>query len=516
MTGTPWLALVAIVPLVVVLWTMIDWRWSGTKAGAAGWGVALVLAFTVFQADATLLWYAHLRSVLLSLYVLYIIWMALLLYHVTNEAKAIQDISAGVARLTGDSLIQLLLLGWLFTSFLQGVSGFGVPVAVVTPLLAGLGFDPLLAVAAATIAHGWSVTFGSAGTSFFTLVAVTGIPGEVLAGDSALLLGAAAFLCGGSVAHLHSGWAGVRRGALFIGVTALVAATTQYLLAQGGFYAVAAFGGAFAGMVAAVPLARLPFYRGEAAPRLDNAPRLRTRLPLAVSVYGLFLVVIPAADGIPWLNEILNRVELNLTFPEVTTGLGWLVAAGEGRSVSVFGHPGALIGYIALIAFGLFALAGRFEAGAAGRIVRNTIKGSRSSTLGILLLVAMATIMDNSGMIYAIAVGIQSLVPGWFYPMVAPWIGALGAFITGSNTNSNVLFAPLQQQVALLIPLSVPAILAAQTAGASVGSVLSPAKLVVGAILPDLAGREGDILRKTAPYAVVLMVAVGLMTYWLL
>lgn len=519
MEVTPLLTLAAAIPIVVILFTMVQWRWSGTKAGVAGWVIAMVLAPTLFQADFTLLWYAHIRSLLLSLFVLYIVWAALLLYHVVNEAQAVQDIAMGVARLTGDSLTQLLVLGWLFSSFLQGVSGFGVPVAVIAPLLIGMGFDPMLSLVATSISHGWAVTFGSAGTSFLSLVAVTGIPGTAMAAENAIILGVAAFFCGWSVAHLHSGWRGVWRSTLFIVVVGVVVAVTQYWLAIAGFYSVAAFGAALAGLIVAVPLARLPLYRGETQVVVPNRPRLRTRLPLSVAAYGLFLIVIPAADGIPALHAMLNQVILDWNFPETMTGLGWMVPAGGGRSVSLFGHTGALIIYISLMAFGMFALAGRYTDGigaAATRILRKTVKGSQATTLSILFLSAMGLVMDNSGMVYSLAVGLQQLVPTAFYPMMAPLIGSLGAFVTGSNTNSNVLFGPLQQQVAVLTNLAVPAILAAQSAGASVGSIIAPAKLVVGASTANLSGSEGETLRRLAPYVVLLLLVMGGLTYLLL
>ncbi len=525
MQVTPLLALAAAIPIVVILFTMVQWRWSGTKAGIAGWVVAMVLAPTLFQADFSLLWYAHVRSLLLSLYVLYIIWSALLLYQVVNEAKAVQDIAAGVARLTGDSLTQLLVLGWLFSSFLQGITGFGVAVAVVAPLLIGMGFQPMFALVATSISHGWAVTFGSAGTSFLTLVAVTGVPGAEMAAENAIILGVAALLCGWSVAHIHSGWQGVIRGSLFVLVVGSVVAVTQYILAMAGFFSVAAFGASFAGLIVAVPMARLPFYRGEPQQRDTNLPippRLRTRLPLSLAAYGMFLVVIPAAEGIPVLNAFLNQVILDWNFPAATTGLGWEVAAGGGRSVSVFGHTGALIVYVALISFAMFALTGRYQTveggieGATRRILRNTLKSSQATTVSILFLSAMGVVMDNSGMVYSLAVGLQQLFPPQFYPMVAPLLGALGAFVTGSNTNSNVLFGPLQQQVALLTNLSVPAILAAQSAGASVGSIIAPAKLVVGASTANLSGSEGETLRRLAPYVVLLLIVMGGLTYLLL
>lgn len=518
MTTTIWLSWLALLPIIVVLATMVGWRWSGAQAGAAGWAVALILALTLFRASPELLLYAHLRSVLLSLYVLYIIWMALPLYYVVNEAGAIKDISAGVARLTGDKLVQLLILGWIFASFLQGITGFGVPVAVVTPLLIGLGFNPLISVVATGIAHSWAVTFGSAGSSFYTLIAVTGLSGELLESEAALLLGSMALLCGASITHLYAGWRGVVRGLLFVGVAGSTMALTQYLLAINGFWAIAAFGAGFAGLVVAIPLARLPFYRGERQVQAntsdDNA--LRERLPLSLLAYGLLLVIVLAAGAIPPLNKLLNQVQLNYTFPTMTTGLGWLVEGGKGRSVSLFGHAGALIGYTALISFFIYRAAGRYEANTGRRIIQMTLKRSRKSTFSILTLVAMALVMDNSGQVFAIADGLRNILPATLYPLAAPFIGTLGAFMTGSNTNSNVIFAPLQQQVAELLTLSVPAILASQTTGGALGSMIAPAKIIVGASTANLGGREGDVLRMTWPYALFLLLATGALTYFLL
>lgn len=523
MTTTGWFSLVALLPIVVVLGTMVGWRWSGAKAGAAGWGVAMLLALTLFRASPELLLYAHLRSVLLSLYVLYIIWTALALYYVVNEAKAIQDISAGVARLTGDKLVQLLILSWIFASFLQGITGFGVPVAIVTPLLVGLGFDPLMSVVATGIAHSWAVTFGSAGSSFYTLMAVTGLPGEQLESQAALLLGSMALLCGASVAHLYGSWRGVARGLLFIVGAGVTMAGTQYLLAINGFWAIASFGAGLAGLIVAIPLARLPFYRGTtASPPESNGEGLATeagwrqRLLISLSAYGLLLLIVLLAGAVPPLKELLNRVQLNYTFPTVTTGLGWTVEGGAGRSVSLFGHAGALIGYASILSFFIYRAAGRYQSGTGQRILRQTLTRSRKSTLSILTLVAMALVMDNSGQVFAIADGLRHLLPSALYPLAAPFIGTLGAFMTGSNTNSNVIFAGLQQQVAQLLALSVPAILAAQTTGGALGSMIAPAKIIVGASTVNIAGREGEVLRATWPYALLLLLATGGLTYLLL
>jgi lactate permease len=100
---------------------------------------------------------------------------------------------------------------------------------------------------------------------------------------------------------------------------------------------------------------------------------------------------------------------------------------------------------------------------------------------------------------------------GRIYPLVAPWIGALGAFMTGSNTNSNVVFGALQLRTAEILGYSAALILGAQTAGAALASVMAPTKVVVGASTAGMAGREGEVLRKLIGYTALLLVLTGLL-----
>ena len=149
--------LIALSPIASVLILMVAFRWGGARAGAAGWLVASLASLLFFGADLELIAYSQASAVLLSLYVLYIIWMALVLYNVVKEAGAIEVIAEGIVRLTQDRVLQLLILSWVFSAFLQGVAGFGVPIAVVAPLLMGLGFSPVTSVAAVAAGHSWSV-----------------------------------------------------------------------------------------------------------------------------------------------------------------------------------------------------------------------------------------------------------------------------------------------------------------------------------------------------------------------
>ncbi len=223
-------------PILTVLVLMIFKNWSGSRAGAAGWVVSLITATFVFGAHPELLAYSQVKGALLSLNVLYIIWAALLLYNVVNETGAIKVIGMGIQRFSGDKSIQIIIFGWIFASFLQGVAGYGVPIAVVAPLLVGLGFSPVVAVAVPAIGHSWSVTFGSMGASFQALMAVSGLESSYLAPWSATLLGITTFLCGIFAVYVYGGWKMVKHSLIAILIVGSAMAGTQYILAVSGMW----------------------------------------------------------------------------------------------------------------------------------------------------------------------------------------------------------------------------------------------------------------------------------------
>jgi lactate permease len=513
--------LLALLPIATVLVLMVGFRWGGDRAGAVGWVVAMLVAWLGFHAGSWVLLYSQLRGLLLSLYVLYIIWMALLLYRVVDEAGAIAVIGQGIVRLTAQPTMQILLLAWAFASFLQGVSGYGVPIAVVAPLLIGLGFPPVVAVASVALGHSWSVTFGSLAASFQALMASSGLPGKELAPWSSLCLGVACLGCGiyaawawGGRRSLGEGWPAL----LLMGVTM---AGVQAALAMSGLWTLAGFGAGLAGLAVGALVARLPRYQGarrsgepkaatEPAPP-DIAPG-RLSLGLALAPYLVLIVAVAAAELWPWLNGVLNRIQIQARFPEVSTGYAWVTPAGLGRTTSVFGHAGAMLAYVAIAFYLIYKLGGRYTPGVERRILRKTLRSALPASIGILTMVGMAVVMDNSGMVYVLAQGLGRAA-GPFYPVVAPFIGLLGAFMTGSNTNSNVVFAPLQQQAAELLQISVTVILAAQTTGGAVGSALAPAKLIVGCSTAGLVGQEGKVLKKMLLPGVLILGLVGALAW---
>ena len=499
--------LLALSPVLTVLVLMIFRNWSGSSAGAAGWFVALFAASAAFGAHPRLLAYSQMKGVLLSLNVLYIIWAALLLYHVVNETGAIKAIGIGIQRFSGDKSIQLLIFGWIFASFLQGVAGYGVPIAVVAPLLVGLGFSPVTAVAVPAIGHSWSVTFGSMGASFQALMAVSGFDSAYLAHWSATLLGITTFLCGIFAVHAYGGWKMVSHSLWAILIVGTTMAGTQYILAVSGMWTLGGFGASLAGLVSGLAAAKLKKYNQTRTSTLQPG----MHLGWALSAYIILIVIVSAGVMVPAVSAFLGQLKLNLSFPEIVSTKGWVVPAGKGKAINIFGHGGALLFYASVIGFIVYRLKGFYAPGALASILRKTVKNGVPTSLGIVSMVCFAMIMDHCQMIYILAEGI-SRVFGSLFPMVSPWIGLLGAFMTGSNTNSNVVFGVLQLETAQLAGLSAALILAAQTTGGALGSVIAPAKILVGCSTVGLSGKEGPVLKATLGYGLLITGIIGLIS----
>jgi lactate permease len=495
--------LLAFFPIAVILVLMVGFRWGASRAGAAGYLTALVIAITAFGSGSQLLAVAHGKALLLTVDVLFIIWMAFLLFRVVDEAGAIKAIGQALPHLTADKGMQAIIIGWVFASFLQGVGGFGVPVAVVAPLMVGLGFPSLAAVVIPSIGHGWAVTFGSLGSSFNAMMAATGLSEELLGPPSAFFLGVACLGVGLMVAHAAGGWNAVRRlsvPALLIGIAMAVG---QFLAVTAGLWNIGAFTGSIVGLVIGFPLARR--FRGKMG---DNGTLESKKLGIALAGYAVLIALTLGIQLIPGVRETLGQAKLSVEFPEVATSFGYATPAQTGRQIPIFRHAGAILLYASILGYIIYRIVGWYKPGAPGRIITGTVRKMMSSSVGIASMVAMAVIMQHAGMTETLAQGLADAT-GRFFPAISPWIGALGAFMTGSNTNSNVVFSSLQMRTAELLGYSIAIILAAQTSGAALGSVIAPTKIVVGASTGGMAGREGEIMRKMLVYTGLL---VGLMS----
>ena len=505
--------LLAAAPPLTVLLLMTGLRMGGARAGPIGWLVALLVAVLRYGAGGELLLYAHLRALLLTLDVVLIVWTALALYHVVRAAGALDVIAAWFSGLTGDPVLRVLLPGWVFASFLQGVGGFGVPVAVTAPLLVGMGLAPLQAVIVPFIGHSWAVTYGSLGSSFIALTGATGQPAALLAPPTSILLGLAAPVCGALAAYAAGGLRGLWRTLPALLLIGSVMAVVQYVFSVIDLWNIASACAGLAGLVTALLLTRRrPSGSGGATSSAAKGPSL----PLALAPYVILIVLAVALIGVQPVKAALGQLRLALHVPQLETSLGRVNPAAE-VGLPLLVHGASVLLYSALLAYWIYRRRGWLDGGAARKVLGNVHRQGTRPAIGILAMVAMATVMQYAGMTRALAEWLSSAVAPDWYALVGALIGALGSFMTGSNTNSNAVFAGLQLDSAQLLGLSVPLVLALQTSAGAIASMMAPAKILVGAGTVGIGHEdEGRVLRSLLLYGALILALLALAAWLLL
>ena len=512
--------LLAASPVALLIAAILGLNWSAPRAGAAAWLLALALALLAFGAARDHVAIASAKGLSLALFVLTIVWTSVYLFNLVDRLKGIDAIGRAMAALASDRLVQALLIGWGFASFIQGITGFGVPVAVAAPLLIMLGFPPARAAAMALVGHGWAVTFGSMGSSYYTIQLVTGIEGEVIAPHMAALFAPVIIVSGMLVAHIQGGFAALRRSLPVVVVSGALMAAAMYALALADAPQIASTVPAVIGMAALALLARtplLPRAAADAAPP-DPAPAADGAesgddgrpMPFALAFLPyLLLIGLSVFSQIPAVKDAVRDVQWSLDYPAFATAQGFAVAAAENYApLRVLNHPAPLIFFSILLSSAVYALAGRWRKGAAREAMRLTYAQTLGSTIGVTTMVMMAVVMADTGMTVLLARGVAA-ASGPLFPIVSPFIGLLGSFMSGSNTNSNVMFGLLQLETARALEIGTVTVSAVQSIGASVGSPMAPAKVLVGAAVVGLAGQERKIFGVVIPYILALVALVA-------
>lgn len=487
----------AALPILVVLFLMLVLRWRGQTAGPMGWVCGIIVAAFAFGLTPSVLAVSQLKGLFLSLFVLAVLWPALFLYNIVAQAGGIQAIARALECTVGDRGLLLVVMAWAFSGMLEGLAGFGLPIAIVAPMLVALDVAPVTAVAAVAVGHAWSVTFGDMGVIFQTLTGIVHVDGAVLAPPTALMLGVACLACGLGAA-LILGQA--KHIPLVMGLGLLVAAT-QFILATAGITPIAALGAGLVGVIGAIIVGRS---RSSSA----RSDLLCPPLISALTSYGALAALMTLVAVINPLRAVLDQAMWQMWFPEVATRNGFITPAERGQAFRFLTHPGTSIFLVACassIAYSRFRIC---EPGSWRRAAAATWQSAAPSSIGILAMVGLAALMDHTGMTLLLA-RFLSNVTGTAFPLVSPLVGILGSFATGSNNNSNVLFANLQQNAARMLGFDPNILIAAQTTGGSLGSMIAPAKIIVGCSTLGLKGGDGEVLRRTLPYGLMIGLALG-------
>jgi lactate permease len=485
----------ALAPIVLILVLMLGLRWPAARAGLAALALAVVLSQAVFGFGGAARGSGALRDytgvlaegVFLSLTILWILWPALALHRLQQVSGALDTLRGGLSRLTAQPALQALLVGWLLALFFEGAAGFGTPVALAAPILVGLGLAPVQAVVLALLGHAAGVSFGALGTPVVVQAALTGLDAMDIARRTALLhalLGGVLmlFFVRSLTAAGHRpglGWSALAAAGFLLPSLALAALLGPELATLGG----ALIGGTV--FISAL------HQRGGASP----APELAR----ALAPYAALVVLVLLTRGLPPVARFLGALAIE-----------WrLFDAYRGR-MQPLAHPGTLLMAALLIGAALQRLPPRSLAAALGHAARQLVP----ATAALLAMLVLSRLMLRAGLIAALQqAAMQGVGAAW--PWIAPAVGALGSFVTGSATASNVLFTTLQAQTAAALGLPAAAIVAAQGFGAAVGNIVCPHNIVAGAATVGLAGREGEVLRHTVlPCLMYLALGGAVVAHW--
>ena len=400
--------LLASAPVGLLVLTILLLNWSAPRAGAAAWALALALGLLAFGAARDHVAIASAKGLSLALFVLTIVWASVYMFNLVDRLRGIDAIGRAMARLADDRLTQALLIGWGFSSFIQGITGFGVPIAVAAPLLIMLGFSPARAAGMALVGHGWAVTFGSMGSSYYTIQLVTGIEGDVIAPHMALLFAPIIVVSGSLVAHIHGGLDAVRRSLPVVIVAGAVMAAGMYVLASVGAPQIASSVPAVLGMVAIALVSRTPLFRGEpdrAAAPSDPDGNEGGSMPfwLAFMPY-LLLITLSVISQIGPIKEAVSGLRWALDYPGFVTGEGFAVPSVDDYApIRLLNHPAPLIAFSVLISAGLYVVAGRWRRGVEWEALKLTYSQCLGTTIGVATMVMMAVVMADSGMTVLLA-----------------------------------------------------------------------------------------------------------------
>ena len=497
------LTLFYLLPIFCMLVCLLVLKLSAVKASAISFFVTLMIFTFYFRAGiiGTVITIAKGSS--LALFVILIIWGAMLLYNLVNETKALGVINRNIEIAIDDKFYQFILLSWVFAPFLQGIAGFGVPVFVVASILASLGFDPVKSACAVLVGHSWAISFGSMGSSIFAIDMVTHSPISEIIVDMSLFGAIAMFCTGLGVCFIHGGIKDVVKGFPFVLFISTVMSVALYFFANVEMLSVIGLLAALTGFVAGVCVLRIRSKEKQAV-RLYSAELnlFQAILPylLAVTLSVSFFLLNP-------------QLSIDLSFAGYETLLGHVVPYEENYvSFNVLRFPLTVILMSSLISVVVFYKKRTFNLQVAKSVLTKTVAKCIPTSVTILFLLCMAVMMIDSGMIEQIAISI-ALVTGNAYPLISPFIGLLGAFIAGGNTNSNIIFGSLQEIAAGAIGVNAVRMCAVQSIGASVGAALGPTMVALGAAAAQTHGSESQIYRKILGPIFITVLMLGIANF---
>ena len=515
--------ILAMLPIVWLVISLSKLKMSSCKACGIALLITAILAGFYWKLPPLHISSAMFEGAAYALWpICLIIVAALFTYNLTIKTGAMEMIRGMLIGISDDKRILMLIIGWGFGNFMEGMAGFGTAVAIPASILAGIGLNPINAVTVCLVANTTPTAFGSAGVPTATLASITGLDLQQLAANAALIQAVHTFLspflavviCGGGIKALKGVW--------HITLIASLSFVVPYLLfAQLLGPELPTIVGSICSMLCVILAANFgKRKRNEAFDTVKIESEYSVKTAAKWTTVPAPAAHIGFAEGLrAWTPFMLTFVLLLLTsklcFP-VHNAIkelkhSFMIYTGEGGKPLTFSWintPGVMI-FIAAICGGLIQKASLFEM---ADVLGFTLKKYWRTFVTICSVLATAKVMIYSGMISDIARS-AVVATGPVYPFVAPLIGVLGAFITGSGTSTNVLFGNLQLETALSLNLNPYWITAANVMGAGIGKMVCPQNIAIGAGAIGITGSDSKILAAVFKYFVMYALLAGVICF---
>ncbi len=543
------LAGLAALPIILAGVLLVGFRLPAKWAMPAVYVTAVVIALGVWNMAFVDVAASTIEGLFLTFDLLLIIFGAILLLNTLERSGGMTAIRRSFNDISDDRRIQVIIIAWLFGSFIEGAAGFGTPAAVAAPLMVAMGFPAAGAVMLGMMIQSTAVTFGAVGTPI-----VIGVTGGVESPEFTMALATAGVTMAEYVQAVTVRAAGLHAITGTIMPAFMVVMMTRFFGERKSWtegLSVMPFA-LFAGLAFTVPYFITAWLFGPEFPSLMGG------------LIGLAIVSFAARQGflIPkdtwdfpgkehwqsdWVSDLEVRSKDEGENPGMWAGMAWLpylllalflvlsrlpslpfqdllrsvsIEWPEifGTSVSASSTPLYLPGTILIVVVGITALLHRMS----GRALKNAFFDSTKVLLGagvvLIFTVPMVRVYINSGVNTAELASMPLEMAGWvaetvggIWPLFAGIPGALGAFLGGANTVSNLMFSAFQHGVATSLAISSSMVVAIQAVGGAAGNMIAIHNVVAASATVGLLGREGATLRKTILPALYYMILIGIL-----
>ena len=503
---------VAVLPIVAVLVLLGLLRRPAWQAALAGLSVGFVIAVTAWKVPVGLAIDAVVNGAVFALWpVMWIVVNALLVYNIAVRSGRFDAFRNWVANhLPNDRRVVLVVIGFCFGALLEGVAGFGAPVAVTSSLMILVGFPPLEAVVFVLMFNTAPVAFGALGTPVTVLGAVTGLPAAALGAMIGRQLPVIAMVLPFYVIALYGGWRSVRALWPVLLVAGGSFAISQFVASNLMDYTLTDVLSSLGSLVAT--LLFLQVWRPAPAPEFAIASlpaASQSHAPAVPDWQGWLPWIVLSVTVILWTSFKLFAIgQQNIAWPGLHRAIS-ITLYNDKPYDAIWVFQPLASGTAILLAAVITAFLVRLSPAGFFSCIRETIRQCWLAVVTVMLIVALAYLMNYSGLAYTLGQGVAST--GELFVLLSPFLGWVAVMLSGSDTAGNALFGNLQVVAARQLDLNPILFAATNSSGGVLGKVISPQNIATGLAVTKMMGQEGQVFARTFVHSIVLTVLLGVL-----